>query len=194
MPFMDLQSSADRMAELVRGVDASRLDVPTPCADYTLAALLDHVDRVTLGFTAAATRANSTQSPVGDAARLGSDWRTRIPAHLAGLVEAWESTPLVDGMTQAGGVDLPVEIAPIVALEELVIHGWDVARASGQPFACADSTLAVVEGFVAQFAGDGQADLRGTAYAGPIPVGDAASHLDHVVALSGRVPGWSASV
>jgi hypothetical protein len=55
---------------------------------------------------------------------------------------------------------------------------------------CDDATLDVVEGFVAQFAGDGQADLRGSAYAGPVAVGDAASRLDHVVGLTGRVPGW----
>ncbi len=37
-------------------------------------------------------------------------------------------------MTKAGGVDLPGEVAGLVALDELVVHGWDVARATGQAY------------------------------------------------------------
>lgn len=44
-------------------------------------------------------------------------------------------------MTQAGGVDLPGEVACIVALDEVIVHGWDIAVASGQSFACDDPSL-----------------------------------------------------
>jgi uncharacterized protein (TIGR03086 family) len=195
MTFVDLEPSAARMAELIRAIDDDRLLAPTPCGDYTLAALLDHVDRVALGFTSAASKTAdgpATQSPLGDASRLGSDWRTRIPEHLAQVAPAWRDPAALEGMTRAGGIDLPGEIAVVVALEELVIHGWDVARASGQPYECDDPALEVVKGFIAQFAGDGQEELRGTAYATPIAVPDAAPLLDRVVGLSGRDPQWLA--
>lgn len=34
----------------------------------------------------------------------------------------------------AGGVDLPRQVAGLVALDEVVLHGWDVAKATGQPY------------------------------------------------------------
>jgi hypothetical protein len=37
-------------------------------------------------------------------------------------------------MTKAGGLDLPGEMAGVIALDEIVVHGWDVARSSGQPY------------------------------------------------------------
>jgi uncharacterized protein (TIGR03086 family) len=94
-------------------------------------------------------------------------------------------------MTRAGGIEMPGEVAVVVALEELVIHGWDVARASGQSFDCDEPTLEVVRSFVAQFAGPDQAELRGEAYAAPVAVPKAAPFLDRVIGLSGRDPAWS---
>jgi hypothetical protein len=53
--------------------------------------------------------------------------------------------------------------------------------------------LEVVRGFIAQFAGPDQAELRGDAYGAPVDVSEAAPLLDRTVALSGRDPGWSPS-
>lgn len=36
-------------------------------------------------------------------------------------------------MSRAGGVDFPAEAGGLIALTEVVVHGWDVARATGQP-------------------------------------------------------------
>jgi uncharacterized protein (TIGR03086 family) len=192
--FVDLEPAAQRMTELVQGIPDDALGAPTPCSGYTLAGLLDHVDRFALGFTAAASKVESpySEGPGGDAARLGDDWRTRIPQHLAALAPAWRAADALEGMTQAGGIDMPAAVAVVVALEELVIHGWDVARATGQPYGSNDAELEVVRGFISQFAGEDQADMRGDAYKAPVKVPDSDSALEHVVALSGRDPHWAA--
>jgi uncharacterized protein (TIGR03086 family) len=195
MTFTDLAPAAQRMSDLISSVPDDLLSGPTPCRSYALGDLLDHVDGLALAFTAAATKSvgdGAPQGPVGNAARLGDDWRTRIPRHLAALTQAWRDPAARTGMTRAGGIDMPGEVAAVVALEELVIHGWDVARASGQAYDCAEPTLEVVRGFVAQFAGPDQADLRGEAYGTPVAVAQAAPLLDHVVGLAGRDPAWSA--
>jgi uncharacterized protein (TIGR03086 family) len=196
MTFVDLESAANRMTELLRGIADDQLDDPTPCGDYTLAALVDHVGRVAFNFTAAATKTvgpEASESPLGDASHLPADWRTRIPRDLAGVAPAWRDPDAYVGMTRAGGVDLPGEMAAVVALEELVIHGWDVARAIGRPYECDDAELDVVNGFVAQIASADPA-VRGDAYAEPVTVtdDDNLSYLDRVVALSGRDPHWTA--
>ena len=94
-------------------------------------------------------------------------------------------------MTQAGGVDLPGEVAGVVALDELVVHGWDVARASGQAFDCEQPLLEVVHGFVVQFAGPGQEEQRNGLFGPEVPLPDDAPFLDRVLALAGRDPAWS---
>ncbi|MGH9060444.1 MAG: TIGR03086 family metal-binding protein [Acidimicrobiales bacterium] len=195
MTFTDLEPAAQRMTDLIRAVPDDVLTAPTPCLAYTFGDLLDHVDGVALAFTAAATKTTlgaAGQPPAGDASRLGADWRTRIPQRLATLTDAGRDPAARGGMTSAGGVEMPGDVAAIVALEELVIHGWDVARATDQPYDCDEPTLEVVRGLVAQFAGPDQAELRGEAYGDPVVVDDAAPLLDRVIGLSGRDPSWSA--
>src|SRR5215218_4837873 len=149
MPMLDLEPAARRMADLVSAVTEDQLGRPTPCPAYTLGDLLDHVGGLSLAFTAAATKADadaSSRRPSGDASRLSADWRTRIPRDLAGLAAAWQDPAAWTGMTKAGGVDLPGSVAGIVALDELVLHGWDVARASGQPYEPDPAALEAVHG------------------------------------------------
>jgi uncharacterized protein (TIGR03086 family) len=89
-------------------------------------------------------------------------------------------------MTAAGGVDLPGEVAGVVALDELVIHGWDLARATDQPAEYDGPELEAVYGMVQQFRSSGIEGLFGP----PVPVADDAALLDRIVGLAGRDPGW----
>ncbi len=94
-------------------------------------------------------------------------------------------------MTSAGGVDLPGEVAGLVALDELVIHGWDVARSSGQRYDVDPASLEAVHGFVAQFSGPGHEDDRRGLFGPEVEVTADAPLLDRVVAMAGREPSWS---
>ncbi len=194
MPPVDLGPAARRLADLVSAIPDRRLGGPTPCPDYSLGDLVEHVGGLALAFTGAATKATgdiTAQAPAGDRTRLGDDWRTRIPRDLAGLAAAWNDPAAWTGMTRAGGVDLPGEAAGLVALDELVIHGWEVARASGQAYDCDPESLEAVLGFVAQFSGPGQEDQRAGLFGPVVAVADDAPLLDRVIGLTGRDPTWS---
>ena len=183
---LDLEPAARRMARLVEHVPEERLGQPTPCERYTVGDLLDHIGGAALAFTGAATKRPLTGGPSGDAANLDDDWRTRIPRDLAALAAAWANPDAWTGMTAAGGVDLPGEVAGIVALDELVIHGWDLARATNQPADFDGPELEAVYGMVQQFRSSGIEGLFGP----PVPVADDAALLDRIVGLAGRDPGW----
>jgi uncharacterized protein (TIGR03086 family) len=194
MTGVDLEPAAQRMADLIHGVPDARFDDPTPCPNYTLGDLVEHVGGLTVAFTGAARKDTgdaTSQSPSGDASRLGDDWRTQIPRDLAALAEAWRDPQAWTGRTQAGGVELPGEVAGLVALDELVIHGWDVARASGQSYEVDQPSLEAVHGFVAQFAAPEQAAIREGLFGPVVEVSDDAPLLDRVIGLTGRDPGWS---
>jgi uncharacterized protein (TIGR03086 family) len=193
MELLDLKPAAVRMTGLVAGTPDGALEAPTPCSEYRVGDLLDHIAGLTAAFTEAATKTTAPGAgppPEGDMANLDAEWRRTVPSALAQLAEAWHEPAAYEGMTSAGGIEMPGEIAAIVALEELVVHGWDLARATGQPFDPTTAELDAVEGFLSQFSGPDQADLRGTAYAAPVRLGVEAPRLDRVIGLSGRDPGW----
>src|SRR4051812_809519 len=138
--MLDIEPATRALADVVTRVRDDQLTGPTPCTESSLGALIDHVDGLSMAFTAAASKESverGSQAPSADASRLGSDWRTRIPERLAGLAAAWREPAAWTGMTKAGGQDLPGEVAGVIALNEVLVHGWDIAAASGQPWDCA---------------------------------------------------------
>ncbi len=191
----DLEPAARQMTRLLAGVSPAQLAAPTPCPDYTLGDLLDHIASVTLAF-AAKTDTGTEQPdvpppPPGDAAHLPDDWQTRIPTDLTVLVAAWRPPTAWDGMTKVAGIDMPNSVAGLVALEELIVHGWDVARASGQPF---DSDQASLDGafeMLAMFTEPGRDVEPGGPYAKVVEVASDAPLLDQVLARAGRDPSWT---
>jgi uncharacterized protein (TIGR03086 family) len=155
MSIVDLGPGAQRLAGLVARVGDDELGKPTPCPSYTLGDLTEHVGGLALAFAAAANKETGSYAegqPSGDASRLGEDWRVRIPRDLATLAEAWRDPAAWAGMTRIAGSDSPAEVVGLVAADELVVHGWDVARATGQPYDCEPELLAAAESFLAMFA------------------------------------------
>lgn len=188
---IDLAPAAARMTALLGAVPDEQLAAPTPCPEMSLGDLIDHVGGLTIAFTEAATKtATGSSPPSADAGALGADWRERIPRDLDALVAAWCDPAAWTGMTEAGGIALPGEVAGVVALDELVLHGWDIARASGQPYDCGAAELAAVHGFVASFSDPGQEAEREGLFGPVVAVPEHAPLLDRVLGLSGRDPGW----
>ncbi|WP_439656357.1 TIGR03086 family metal-binding protein [Lentzea sp. HUAS TT2] len=101
---------------------------------------------------------------------------------------AWRAPEAWEGMTRAGGVDLPGEVAGAVALEEIVLHGWDLARATGQPFEVDEGLLQVVHGNATSIGPD---DRDGSLFGAAVEVDSNAPLLDRVLGLSGRNPAWA---
>lgn len=189
-----LGPAAQQMSKLLGGVTDAQLSGRTPCPDYTLGDLIEHVGGLALAFTSAATKDNATansQGPSGDVSRLGPDWRTRIPEQLTGLAQAWRDPDAWQGMTRAGGIDLPAEVAGQVALNELVIHGWDLARASRQDFVVDAKTLEATLAFVTAMSQPGEEAGRAGLFGPVIAVPDDAPALDRAIGLSGRDPSWA---
>jgi uncharacterized protein (TIGR03086 family) len=193
--MVDLVPAARQMTVLLGGIGDDQLAAPTPCGSYTIGDLVDHINGLSRAFTAAATKelgSVTSAAPAPDAARLGADWRAHIPAQLDALVAAWASPSAWQGMTQAGGVSLPAEVAGRIVLNELVLHGWDIARASGQPFDCEPGLLQQCLESVGAMFPPNQPERREGVFGAPVEVPANASLIDRAVGLSGRDPAWTA--
>lgn len=191
---LDLGAASRRLSGLIAGVPETSLDASTPCPEYCLGDLLDHIGRLADEFTRAAEKSNRASEPPArppDVARLPTDWRTRIPERLVALADAWQTPTAWTGTTRAGGAELPSETAGLAALSELVLHGWDVAASTGQHYDADEPTLKAVERFVGTFANDTR---RGDGpFGAPLDAADDATPLERLLALSGRDPRWRPS-
>jgi uncharacterized protein (TIGR03086 family) len=190
--MIDMSLACASTARVLDGVRDDQLDARTPCEKLALRELVAHVGGLGVAFAAAARKdlGELTDTPPGDGGyQLDADWRARYPVTLAGLADAWREAAAWDGMTRVGGVDLPGEVAGWVALAEVVIHGWDVARSTGQRYDVDDDVAEAVLAYLASFAADGPVEgLFGPA----VETADDAPAFDRAIALSGRDPGWRA--
>ncbi|MEU3312689.1 TIGR03086 family metal-binding protein [Streptomyces sp. NPDC006662] len=190
--LFDLGPQADVVARLLAGVPDAALAGPTPCPAYTVGDLLGHLAGLAVAFRDAARKdlGPTTATPPGAAPPpLPADWRERIPRALGELAGAWREPAAWTGMTRAGGVDMPGAVTAAVAADELVVHGWDLARATGQDYTPDPAALRASHAFLlaaSEEAGGGQGPF------GPVvAVPDDAPLLDRTVGLSGRDPGWT---
>ncbi|WP_406728169.1 TIGR03086 family metal-binding protein [Streptomyces sp. GD-15H] len=193
-PILDLGPQARIVARLAEGVTDAQLADGTPCPKYTVRDILGHLVGLSVAFRDAGRKdlgATTDTSPDAAVPDLRPGWREELPRVLDELADAWRGPGAWTGMTRAGGVNLPGEVAGAVAADELVIHGWDLARATGQPYAPDPAALEAVHTFLLAAAAEPGRD-GGEGIFGPVvPVPSDAPLLDRTVGLSGRDPGWT---
>ncbi|MDN0195017.1 TIGR03086 family metal-binding protein [Streptomyces sp. S.PNR 29] len=180
------------LARLAEGVTDEQLPDETPCPGCAVRNMLGHLHGLAVAFRDAARKdlgATTGTAPDAAACEIGPGWREELPKALGELADAWRDPSAWTGMTRAGGIDLPGAVAAAVAADELVIHGWDLARATGQPYEPDPAALRVSYDLLAAAAAEQD---RGGGIFGPVvPVPDDAPLLDRAVGLSGRDPGWT---
>jgi uncharacterized protein (TIGR03086 family) len=153
-----------------------------------VATLLDHIVGLAEGLRASA-RKEPTEAPQASAGHLDPDWRTILPPRLDALVAAWREPGAGEGMTTAGGLELPASDVALVTLDELLVHAWDLARATGQPYEPEPADVVAIMPFLEQFGSEqGVPGLFGPA----VPVPADAPLFDRALGLSGRDPAWRA--
>lgn len=189
-PEFDFEPAATALEAVVAGIADDQLALPTPCADTTVRDLLVHVIDLTEAFRQAATKEAVGRSVAPNTSPdrpLVPDWRGRIPAQLKALVSGWREPAAWDGVTEAGGVTMPASAMARVALDELVIHCWDLAKATGQEPRYDPADIAVLVEFLVDTPPEGTPGLFGPV----VPVPAEAPALHRVLGLTGRDPAWT---
>ncbi|MFB7272523.1 TIGR03086 family metal-binding protein [Streptomyces sp. NPDC056244] len=192
--LFDLGPVCRRVAGVVGGIRDEHLAGPTPCPAYTVREVLGHLVGLTVAFRDAARKElgpTTDTSPNSALPVLVDNWRELLPGQLDELAEAWRAPEAWEGATRVGGVDLPGVVAATVALNEVLIHGWDLARSTGQEYDPDEASLQVSYGMLAPAAEQADTDPAPEGLFGPpivLPAG--APLLDRVIGLSGRDPGW----
>jgi uncharacterized protein (TIGR03086 family) len=185
---IDVKPAGDRMIEVLDGVTDDQLSGPCPCTDYTVGDLVDHIDHFSRLFEALARHdpvglqgAGAGPSPV----HLDPDWRAIVTGRVQVLAEAWDDPTAWQGENNMPGSELSNQTWGKITLTELVVHGWDIATATGQPFELPDVTLRACLDHVGAFLPNAPVPAL---WGPPVEVDRGATLVDRIVATAGRVP------
>ncbi len=191
--MIDLELAAREVTRLLDGVTEERLTDPTPCEGTSVAGLLDHLMGLSLAFTWGARKSDegAGTGPSASAENLDPEWRAQLPKRLGELVEAWRAPAAWEGMGEVGGIRMPSQVLGVIALDELVMHGWDLARATGQEFSCDPESAEAVLGFTRMTAEPGEAAGREGLFGAVVEVPEDATALDRALGFAGRDPAWT---
>jgi uncharacterized protein (TIGR03086 family) len=182
----DLVSS---LRPVVEGVPDDAMSAPTPCPEWDVRALANHM----LGTVEAMRRVGAGEAlddddPWGTAGdHLSEGWRNDLGERLDRFADAWDDPAAYEGEAMGGKV--PKQMIGLMAFTEALLHGWDLARASGQDVAYDD---AVVGAALAAMGQIGEMGRQQGAFGPLVELPDGASALDQVLAQAGRDPGWTA--
>jgi uncharacterized protein (TIGR03086 family) len=181
-----LALAAARAVPVVRALPDDRLAEPTPCAEYDVRALVDHLFHVVVQFQELAAKRNSDFSVTPAYVSEGGDWRERFAAEAEKLVAAWAEPGADQGVT--GAMDMPAETVGCMALLDLTVHAWDLARATGQAYEGGDDAVVRRLTGAVEEMGPMARKMGVFEEAASVPAG--ATPFERLLAATGRDPHW----
>jgi uncharacterized protein (TIGR03086 family) len=177
-PLAQLDELAPLLGDVVGAIAPDQLDQPTPCTEFTLRGVLEHMIGGATMF-AAAYRGTTPAEPDT------RDVLTAFGPALSDLAAAINEPGALDRTVSAPFGDVPGEtFARFVVLDGLV-HGWDMASASGQSYEPSDELVAAVDAFAHQ-ALDPLRD--GQTFGAAVQPAPDASPIERLAAYTGRRP------
>lgn len=179
------------LAPVVGAVTEDQLHHRTPCTDYDVEQLRDHILGWLTNFAAGFADPNG-QAPRADVTGYTApgDPAAQVRAAADQLERAVRSGA-AERELRLGGSAMPGELALGMILWEYQVHGWDLARATGAPWsppaAAAEESLAFAPAMLTE---DYQGEGKSFGKRVDVPADEPA--LNRLLGLSGRDPGWSA--
>lgn len=183
-----LHSVLASLGPVVRGVRDDGLDAPTPCAEFDARSLVDHL----LGTVEAMRRVGAgeppdPQDPWGSAGgHVIARWREDLSDSLEQYAAAWIREDAWEGDAMGGA--MTKHLLGDMAFVEVLLHGWDLARSSGQSVEYDGAALEQAEEIMDRIGDQGRTQ---GAFGPAVHVGEGASTLAKVLAASGRDPEWT---
>ncbi|MEU7892026.1 TIGR03086 family metal-binding protein [Nonomuraea sp. NPDC049152] len=171
-----LTSASRSTVALVRDLSEEELALPTPCADFDVRRLLAHLEWVAEMFESMAAK-----GPRPEQGEYTGDFPERMGRALA----AWSEPEAWEGESSVG---MPMATTAHLLLVDLIVHGWDLAAATGRPYQQDEQAVEKALAFTEQMAPMGRA--KG-AFGRQVEVPGDAAALDRLLGVTGRDPAWT---
>lgn len=124
-PVQKLESAVDYTSRILAQVRPDQYDAPTPCTEWNVRQLVEHMVNGSRAFAAAATGEQASEAPVGD------DLRSAFEEAARAEIAAFRSPGALDKKYPFPFPDISGDLAVQIHAMDLRIHGWDLAKAVG---------------------------------------------------------------
>ena len=185
----EMASAAAESARIVGGVRSDQLSATTPCNDWDTRELLNHI--ILWTAYSAERRARDEQVPDELTNRdfvAEPGYAADYAAQLDKAVTAWSDPAAWQRDLNVMGSPTPAADVAALLIAEMVLHGWDAAKASGQRYTAPDDVAAAV---LAAVRANAELFRKYQGFADAVPVPASAPALDQALAESGRDPAWT---
>jgi uncharacterized protein (TIGR03086 family) len=173
-PLVAAEASLAVIQPVLRNLTPADSPKPTPCADFTAHELADHLldSLVQLGGMAGASLATPAAGSLED----------RVSVLAAQAIDAWRGVDLAGTVPGPGDTVVPAMFIASILPLELLLHGWDLAQASGQQLNVSDEVVTYVHDLTHSVIAQG----RGSSFAEGITPAADADAIDRFAAYAGR--------
>jgi uncharacterized protein (TIGR03086 family) len=173
-PVVAADAALAVLQPILRNLADQDRDRPTPCDGLTCHDMVEHLatSLIQLGSMGGATVVDPGGSP-----------DSRISVVAADVIDAWRRVDLV-GTVQGPSGEMPATFFAAIVPMELLLHGWDIAQASGQTQYVSDEVVEYVRSIAEPVITGG----RGSSFGDEVPPAADASPLDRFAAFAGRTP------
>lgn len=177
-----LRQAIDQTGSVLARLTEDQLHHPTPCADWDVAAVIDHLLGSTSRFVA--WIGGQWTRPAGDDLAA---WKRAYHEGTTVLLDTWSAPGAAARTYQGPTGEIAADQMLSIQTTEFLAHGWDLAKATDQLAllhpAMAEQALAMIQGML-------PAAARGAtrSFAGEVPVPTNAPPYDRLAGYLGRQP------
>jgi len=182
-PITALERSYADFGGILTNVSPDQLSLSSPCAGWDLRATLNHTLQAVRMFTLV-NEGKATGEDAGDL--VGDDPAGALATEAGPNLESWRKPGALDGDRVFPFGTYPSQVALMINLGEVLVHAWDVARATGHDETMNPDAAALVYEFYAPQSLD---QFRAYGAFGPeVAVPESAPAQQRLLGLLGRQP------
>jgi uncharacterized protein (TIGR03086 family) len=182
-----LERTLAQTGAIIARVRPDQATLPTPCASWDVRTLVNHLVHDVRQFT---KMAQGGRYEPDDADVIGDDWAGAYREAASSLLAAWRRPGALDRTVRLPFGEVPASWSVGQQVADLAVHGWDVAKATGQPTDL-DPEVGQFsldwgrENLKPQFRGD---EASGKSFGPEVAVPEDAPLYDRLAACFGRDP------
>jgi uncharacterized protein (TIGR03086 family) len=187
-PVAQLARALDQTGVIVSRITPEQATLPTPCRSWDVRELITHLIDAVRQFSVMAT---GGQWDPHSNVTIGDDWSGAYRAAADALLATWRRPGALEGTIQLPFGEFPATWRLNLQISELAIHGWDLAKATGQstdldPDLGQTALDWAKQNVLSQYRG--AEESSGQAFGPEVAVTDDAPVYDRLAAFVGRDP------